>query len=132
MGISSDGFSIDKTLLGVPTNLDITADGPDGDPIVFALLKNKPFPDGKQPLGSLKLSAGAKTSLPFSANGGQDTVTFKATAGGFFAGGLYPDAADLLKDLSPERDIAGGLNLPAEAGSRYVMLRCGYDAGLTA
>ncbi|HMD69960.1 MAG TPA: hypothetical protein VKF41_01380 [Bryobacteraceae bacterium] len=106
--------------------------GPDTDASVLAIVANQEFPDGKLALGSVNLSASTGASIPFSAAGGKDSVALSANASGFFAAGIYPDPADLVKDLSPERDIAGGLALTAQPGSRFFMLRCGYDVGAAA
>jgi len=125
-------FTIDRKFTGGLTDVKLTAQGLNNDASLAAILTNTPFPDGQQALGSVKLSASTGTSIPFSAVGGKDKVTFNATADGFFAAGVYTDPTALLKDLSPERDIAAGVNLKAQAGSRFFMIRCGYDVGVTA
>ncbi len=125
-------FSIDGHLLGGPADAQLTLQGPDDDATVLAIVTNTPFPQGQLSLGSIKLSASTGSAIPFMAAGARDSVSFTANADGFFEAGIYPDPADLLKDLSPEKDIASGVALEAEAGARFLMLRCGYDAGVTA
>ncbi len=129
---SNQVFTIDRKLVGGKADIQLTAQGPDGDASILALVNNTSFPDGKLTLGSINLTASTGTSIPFSAAGANDSVTFSANAKGFFELGIYPDPADLLKDLSPERDIAAGLALSVQPDSRFVMLHCGYDAGATA
>jgi hypothetical protein len=125
-------FTIDRKFVDGQTDVQLTVQGPDNDASVLAIAADQPLPDGKLSLGSINLSASTGASIPFSAAGGKDSVALTANASGFFAAGVYPDPADLLKDLSPERDIAAGLALTAQAGSRYFMLHCGYDVGATA
>src|ERR1039457_5400205 len=107
-------FTIDRKFVGGQTDVKLTLTGPDDNASVLAVVHNTPFPDGQLSLGSINLSASTGATIPFSAAGGKDSVTFSANAGAFFAAGLYSDPANLLKDLSPERDIAAGLALTAE------------------
>jgi hypothetical protein len=124
-------FHIDSRLLDGKTE-QLALEGLDQDATVAAIVSNSPFPPGKLPIGSIKLSASSGKTVAFLSERAKDSVTFSANASGFFEAGIYPDAADLLNDLSPERDIASGIELKAETGSRFLMLRCGYDVGLTA
>ena len=125
-------FSLDKKLLGVPTDVQLTLQGPDDNSVVLAVAANATFPPGKLPLGSVKLAASAGETIPFSSATGKGSVSFQASADGFFEAGIYVDPADLRHDLSPESDIASGIALTAAPGSRFLMLRCGYDASASA
>jgi len=128
----SQTFPIGGTLWGSPVKAQLTLQGGDGSPLAAAVAANTPFPSGKVSLGGIALAASTGETIPFSAGPDKGTVAFKASASGFYEAGIYPNASDLLHDLSPERDIASGLALPAVAGSRFLMLRCGYDASITA
>ena len=125
-------FHIAGSLLGAPADAQLSLQGPDDNAVVVAVVGDGPFPPGKLSLGSIQLAASTGTTVPFTSAGGKGSVTFKASASGFFEAGVYPDPSDLLHDLSPERDIASGIDLERATGSRFIMLRCGYDAGLTA
>jgi hypothetical protein len=125
-------FNIDGHLLGGQADAQLALQGPDDDATVLAIAANTPFPAGQLPFGSIKLSASTGNTIPFIAAGAKDSVTFSATGDGFFEAGVYDDPANLLKDVSPEKDIASGVALKAVAGSRFIMLRCGYDVGVTA
>jgi len=122
-------FTIDRSLLGGQVDVQLTAQGPDSDAPIQALVHNTPFPDGELTLGGITLSASTGKSIPFGA--GRDTVTFSANDKGYFAAGVYSDPAHLKTALSPERDIAAGLDLAAQTDSRFLMVRAGYDAGVT-
>ena len=125
-------FSLDKKFLGVPTDVQLTLQGPDDNSVFLAVAANATFPPGKLPLGSVTLSASTGESIPFSSATGKGNVSFQASADGFFEAGIYVDPADLRHDLSPESDIASGIALTAAPGSRFLMLRCGYDATASA
>ena len=94
--------------------------------VAAAIAADKPFPAGKLELGSMRLAASTGNAVSFAG------VTFNATADGSFHLGVYTDAADALKDLSPNPEVSAGIALNQTAGSRYLMLRCGYDAAATA
>lgn len=128
-------FIIDKKLVGGQADVQLTLQGPDNDAVVLAVAKDKSFPDGQISLANIKFSASSGPSIPFSLAGSKDKISFNATADSLFAAGVYDDSAALLKDLSPERDIAAGVDLTvsgAAAKPRYLMIRCGYDVGVTA
>lgn len=122
-------FTIDKKFTGRKTDVQLSLEGPENDAAVLAIVGNSAFPAGQISLANINFSASTGTSIPFTAGGEKDTVSFNANASGFFGAGVYDDPSALLKDLSPERDIAAGLDLKSQDGSRFFMIRCGYDVG---
>jgi hypothetical protein len=125
-------FTIDKKFTGGETDVQLNLEGPDDDVAVLAIVGDSAFPAGQSSLANINFSASTGTSIPFTAGGEKNTVSFKGNASGFFAAGVYDDPSALLKDLSPERDIAAGLDLKSHEGSRFFMIRCGYDVGASA
>lgn len=128
----SKTFQINGNLLKGQQNAQLTLQGPDSDAIVAAVLAGQPFPAGKLSLGSIKMAASTGNTIPFQAAGAKDSVVFGANVDGFFGAGVYPDPADLLKDLSPNPQISAGIVLKKEDGQSYLMMRCGYNASATA
>ena len=122
-------FTIDKEFTGGEADVQLKLEGLDNDAAVLAIVGDSAFPAGQISLANITFSASTGTSIPFTAGGEKDTVSFKANASGFFAAAVYDDPSALLKDLSPERDIAAGLDLKSQDGSRFFMIRCGYDVG---
>jgi hypothetical protein len=124
-------FSIDGKLIQGQQGATLTLQPPAGDAVALALLGGLPFPAGNLLLGSMKFSASTGSTIPFQAPG-KAAVAFKANFGAFFGAGVYLNPAALLKDLSPNPNIASGIALAKAPGMSFLMLRCGYDAGLTA
>jgi hypothetical protein len=123
-------FTINGKLLQGQQDAQLTLQGPDDNQVNEAVLAGKPFPPGKLPLGSIRFAANTGNSIPFQSVG-RGKVALNVSTNGFFNAGVYPDPADLLKDLSPTDDIAAGITLTKTNEASFLMLRCGYDASAT-
>ncbi|MGH9764236.1 MAG: hypothetical protein ACREAC_25660, partial [Blastocatellia bacterium] len=119
-------FSFQKTLnlaAGATVSFQVSADkAPD---VIAALAENQPFPNRQISLGNISISAQAGEKLQFDSGAG--SVSFTASASAFSGLGVYQNPASLLSDLSPDQNIAPGIDLSTQTGLFFMLLRWGYD-----
>src|SRR5688572_4273844 len=99
-----------------------------GSDVLAALATNAPFPARRIDL--VEMSVGVEGERPVALNGGKGVVSFSGKAGGYQGVAVLDDPAEVTALLVRDRindDIAQGLALDRLPGTRFVLLRWGYD-----
>ena len=92
----------------------------------------KPVPPGEFVLGKITATASGGGKVELGGGAIPGSVTFSGTAGASFSMGIYLDASNALKAISPGEELARGMNLTDAANARYVVLQAAYDVSATA
>ncbi len=101
-----------------------------GSDVLAAIAADPPAPFPRRRIEVEELSASVSAGRPVSFNSGKGSVTFNGKASGYERLAVLDDPSEvtaLLVRDSINDDIARGLALPRSEGTRYVVLRWGYD-----
>ena len=90
-----------------------------------AIAKNQPFGAGATQIGSLSATVNGNPA-PLKFGGGQDTVTFSASAGVNSSLAVYRSMTDLLLALDPQ-NVLEGLKLNGGTATQFMLLDWSYD-----
>jgi hypothetical protein len=96
--------------------------------VVQAIATNKAFPsrpEGKIEMGSVSVQAEAGKDVAF--NAGQGIVSFKGSAGGRAAIGVYDSPGDALSVINLDAPEGLNLDIPDDDNTRHLLLLCGYQ-----
>src|SRR5262245_14448329 len=124
------GFTINKSrhiLAGAgEVSFDVVAQP--GSDVLAAIAANTPFPARRIDVDEISARATAGRDLPL--DGGKGTVTFSGQASAYQRLGVLDDPSEVTALLVRDRiddDMARGLRLQRKDGTRYLLLRWGYD-----
>ena len=123
-------FTRNRELLGPGSALGLAASAPNDPLLAVALAQDARFPPGTVEIGKISLRARAGRDVVFGR--GKGKASFKADGGAFAGLGVYAGGAEALAALGLDSELSQGIDLPDGSGTRYVMLRWGYDAEATA
>ncbi len=126
-GVAVPLFRKDGKLLADLADATLEVRGLDSLEVARALVENRPFPPGAIRLGSIAASVAGGGELKLAALNGQ-AVTFRGSAQGGGALGVYSTSADLVEDVGSEDGIVNNaIAFPDSGTDRYLALRWHYD-----
>ncbi len=122
--MSGDVLRVEKTKnLGPGRSMGFDLSAPRDPALAIALAEDKPFPSVPVTLGTLQ--ARAQGDLTFGS--GATQATFRAHGGVNAGFEVRDDPSALVASLGLADELAAGVEIPAEDGERFAMLRWGYD-----
>lgn len=127
-GFAVPSFRKDRKFLDGLADATLEVRALDSLEVTRALAENRPFPPGVIRLGAIAASvAGGSGELKLAVPNGP-AVTFRGSARGGGALGVYSTSADLVEDIGGEDGVVNdGIDFPDSGTDRYLALRWHYD-----
>ena len=122
-------FPLDPKILGPNSALDLQIGGSTDADVLLAIASNAPFPT--RPTGVIDLahiSLVASGGNPVAFQGGGVSIGFSFSAGVTAGVGVFDDPQAAVKSLGLDQTPGLDLSIGAAAGSRYALMRAGYQA----